>query len=313
MDLSPELRLMVYQLLLRSDKPFELWSGMWEPRDAIFSGIWKSRNATWSHFARYKHVLHVLRLSKEIRNEATSVFWGENEFRMSALNSFIICDTFFLTIGDFNVRFLRKLTLDTSLGSERVYNAFPKYQNKAIKLMADRGMSVRYPDNMRYPVGMDAVTGVLRTFHRLANDGGVDLKELQLLWPCGTWYGSYENFEERLRYVNRLKESIEDLRISLILYHGNCSTEENKQHYGHSDDWRARWNRRKSMKDNNWLLGAALDMGWPLRECYGLDDEHGRYTVLDAGAIKDDTVTSWFDSYLDSDSDSDSDYDDDDY
>lgn len=192
----------MYRHLLRSDEPFELWTGY----------HCECPPATWTHFVRYRRVLHLLRLCKQIRKEAASVFYGENEFRISSIGSYIVCDTFFHTIGVYNVRFLRKLTL-------HVPDVSACYrEDKTIELIARRGMASLYPVSNDYRVSFDALIGVLSTLHRLANHDGVDLKELLLIYPCGGHeFPMDDKSEDCFYYINRLKASIEDLHISIVL------------------------------------------------------------------------------------------------
>lgn len=289
MEIPAELRLIVYQYLLRSERPFELWPGLYEA------------DATWSHYASFKFVLPVLRLSKNIHSEAAPVFYGENEFRFSGADAYLVCKSFFMTIGDSNVRFLRKLTLPipTILGAECASWGVDDIERDISHRIERCGM-VRPYQNISFSDSLDAVDSIIKTLHQLAKDDvGIALKELQLIVPCTLYYfRDQEHENERLcRDVNCLKGSNKDLRISLVLHHHGFFRKM-KQVYGHADDFDydgtpIQDQCRSGRADRAWLLNVATDMDWSLRECYGLDDEHGGYQVVDAGSIVDDTVTGW--------------------
>lgn len=75
------------------------------------------------------------------------------------------------------------------------------------------------------------------------------------------------------------------------------------QSYGHPDEQIVAWWCKRVRKRHSWLTETVLDMGWSLKEVHGLDDDQGRYKVLDAGTIVDDSITGWFVSNSGSDSD----------
>jgi hypothetical protein len=75
--------------------------------DTIKAAAWHYRNI---HRKNVKPALRILRTSKTINHEAAGIFYGENEFRFSALHGIDVLPAFCSIIGKANIARLRKIT-----------------------------------------------------------------------------------------------------------------------------------------------------------------------------------------------------------
>ena len=114
LDLPPELRNHVYRAMLVLDSPIEL-----APKSTGFRKYVQSRNDALNtmHEKRYRYDimprLRLLRTSKQVHREASSTFYGDNEFRFTSMDGWQYLSSFILTIGPQNTRLLRSIAVHT--------------------------------------------------------------------------------------------------------------------------------------------------------------------------------------------------------
>lgn len=112
--LPPEIRTHVYRAMLVLDSPIEL-----APKSTGFRKYVHSKN-DWLdaiHEKRYRYsIMPKLRLlctSKQVHREASSIFYGENEFRFTSMEGWQYLSSFILTIGLENTCLFRSIAVHT--------------------------------------------------------------------------------------------------------------------------------------------------------------------------------------------------------
>lgn len=109
MDLPRELREIVYELVLPVDQSIDLW-----PRLGAQS-CQANVHAFRSNLKHYKRTitptLKLLRVNKTINEEASSIFYGKNEFRFTNVRGFLVLQCFLDTIGLANASRLRHVAV----------------------------------------------------------------------------------------------------------------------------------------------------------------------------------------------------------
>ncbi|KAL1644991.1 hypothetical protein SLS58_004062 [Diplodia intermedia] len=289
MDLPVEVRIMIYRLLLLSCTPFELCFRAfveWVPGSRV-----PKEGSAWSHFASFRPALGVMRLNKQINREAAEVFYGENEFRFSAFNSFTPARAFLATIGTLNTRFLRKLTLFVPFLKRGCYR---DPQRNSIFMLQALGMPlptecVAAGDSAE--IHLASFDGIVHTFRQLAADAdGVALKELQLLTEVDSIAGSPKDAIRAMCYaLDDLRYFIKDLRISLVLHHGDCLTSlPGNRYYGLPRESVARY-----LGMSFWLFAEMARAGWEWRHVHDWKDNEGAYDVLEDDDILEDLPLKW--------------------
>ncbi|KAF2469149.1 uncharacterized protein BDR25DRAFT_356932 [Lindgomyces ingoldianus] len=128
MSLPPELRLKVYRHHLLSSSPIELWPHV--KNNTMYSANWRRANSLHAYMW-LNHKLGLLRVSSIIHLEASQVFYGENEFRFTGINGWMVCSLYLNTIGPQHFRFLRHITLHVPFpGTD--YLAMPTFANHTL-------------------------------------------------------------------------------------------------------------------------------------------------------------------------------------
>lgn len=144
LDLPSEVRNQVYRDILVLDQPIEL-----APKS---TGKHNSR-AHDVHMKRFKHVimprLHLLSTNRAVHAEATSVFYGENEFRFSNIEGWYILSSFLKTIGPDNAGLIRSIAVHVPWYGKALDNrhdGLPESINKmkGMKCLLD-SMGLKYP------------------------------------------------------------------------------------------------------------------------------------------------------------------------
>lgn len=92
---------MIFKELLTSESPLDL------------SHLeWARVNANWKRFRDLaRQASRIIPVNKMISVEAAEVLYGSNEFYFSNHHGWRILDAFLLTIGDANVRFIKKIAV----------------------------------------------------------------------------------------------------------------------------------------------------------------------------------------------------------
>ncbi|KAL1644990.1 hypothetical protein SLS58_004061 [Diplodia intermedia] len=289
---------MVYQYLLRYDKPFDIWL---KEFCVSFDGPSDEQEA-WTAFARFKSALGILRLRKTINKEAAEVFYGQNEFRFNNINAFLVFRSFAVTIGTANTRFLRKISLRVPpsgmwegelLPTDLHSLVCPSDKRNPIVKLRRRGMVTDFGDATRDP-GLEhpSFLGAFVThFRRLAADngrgGGGALRELRLILPHG-WEAKPLSREIMPAYhrVDAPKDCVKDLDVSLVVHQGmygsigtfGClrSVRRFVAHGGHV-------HIKKFVQVNLWFFKEVAGMGWAPRHFFDYWDGREAYAVLGDG------------------------------
>ncbi|KAF9630768.1 hypothetical protein BFW01_g1330 [Lasiodiplodia theobromae] len=287
-DLPTEIRLMVYKHLgLQAPGGFfELWGpGTWpcqaEFRDNIFNPTLDAampiRN-TFRKYAAFRKVVSLMRLCKKVHGEVAELFYGEQNFRFSNSNGFVMLGAWMHTIGALHFQCLRHVTVQipmrdtddrciSSLGGWKVFE----------QIVAKRGM--RMPmyglDKKQQQQQQQRVTYAQHRYDKTVTGVFQDLKsipclrKLELLVPwnfpllgnlvCERGYLEQFDAVERVRHVVEdhcldgsywgqlaaLKQdavSSPDLEIALVVLHGlRCMDFEADAYFVQSHLRTARW------------------------------------------------------------------------
>lgn len=110
-----ELRIEVLRAALVSPDPIELWpeTGSFEHNAKIRKNFHRNfaRRTKWALQDNRGLVVQLLRVSRAIHELGVKIFYGENEFRFSAVNGWIVANCFLYTIGPRHFQHLRVITL----------------------------------------------------------------------------------------------------------------------------------------------------------------------------------------------------------
>jgi hypothetical protein len=112
MHLPPELRMLTYAAALTLPFPIDLWP---ETDDPIASHhtTTTSRNMQYVRAKMRQHGvnLNLLRVSRQVRFEATRCFYEENEWRFSGTNGWLVAAAFMFNVAKFGWQHIRCVTL----------------------------------------------------------------------------------------------------------------------------------------------------------------------------------------------------------
>ncbi|PSN65126.1 hypothetical protein BS50DRAFT_635938 [Corynespora cassiicola Philippines] len=126
-SLPTELRLQVYKHVLIQPRPIELWP---HGLDNTFKECQELRKETIYTYARTTQcTLTLLRVCKRIHAEASQTFYGDNEFRFTGINGWMVCRAWLHTIGHFNASFITDISLHVPFPGVD-YLLFPKDDNQ---------------------------------------------------------------------------------------------------------------------------------------------------------------------------------------
>ena len=128
LDLPAEVRNQIYRDVLVLDQATEL-----DPKST--KGKRHDLVVQARHNKRYRYDvqprLRVLRVNKQVHREASSIYYGENEFRFTNVSGWYILSSFLLTIGPDNVHLLRSITIHVPWpGDTRDGVTFPESRNQ---------------------------------------------------------------------------------------------------------------------------------------------------------------------------------------
>ncbi|EME45078.1 hypothetical protein DOTSEDRAFT_170248 [Dothistroma septosporum NZE10] len=109
LSLSAELRNTIYRLILVPAPGYIDYA----PKTTLFlAGNHRVRKQQLNEFkTNILPALHLLRLNKQIRAEAASIFYGENEFRFTNVKGWYVMDTWLRQIGPYNQSLVRKIAV----------------------------------------------------------------------------------------------------------------------------------------------------------------------------------------------------------
>ncbi|KAF2265483.1 hypothetical protein CC78DRAFT_567543 [Lojkania enalia] len=125
MELPVELRLGVYRYILVQNDPIELWPHVKN------NTMYCANNYRRQGFREYRSlnsVRRLLRVSSVVNEEASQIYYGENQFRFSGINGWMVFSAFLYTIGPRHSRFLTHITIHVPFPG-RDYLALPTSVN----------------------------------------------------------------------------------------------------------------------------------------------------------------------------------------
>jgi hypothetical protein len=124
LQLPTELRLRVYREVLVQSRPIELWPHV--PNNTI--GMANLQRATTMRLYRenIQPRLQLLRTNKLIHAEASEMFYGENEWRFSGINAWMVFSCWLHTIGQPHFKWLKHVVLHVPFEGKD-FVAYPTY------------------------------------------------------------------------------------------------------------------------------------------------------------------------------------------
>ncbi|KAF2124366.1 hypothetical protein P153DRAFT_400995 [Dothidotthia symphoricarpi CBS 119687] len=122
--LPSELRLQIYRKLLVRPEPIDLWPHI--RYNMMYNCNLQRATVMREYQSTNRPRVALLRVSKLIHEEASEVFYGENEWRFSGINGWMVMSCWLNTIQFRHFRFLKTVTVHVPfLGKD--YVAFPTY------------------------------------------------------------------------------------------------------------------------------------------------------------------------------------------
>jgi len=247
MDLPTELRVEVLRCVLRSEKDFEFWTE--KKGEAYDTVVQRRRDATQyvrlTTGPRAEFPLQLLRVCKQLNEEAAEIFYGENIFRFIGRGGWVVALAFMNKIGRQHWRFLKHLVLPVPIPTQGKafdctawqYHVYRPAHHDAleellsinqkeywIELLQEIGLRVprQLPGNLgafvRYPwLSFKIVCDLLAQAQRLRN---LDLVITDGYYPMGNGMWT-KNPVRQSRYWDRLEsfeEQMPNLTISLIRF-----------------------------------------------------------------------------------------------
>lgn len=114
MGLPGEIRNKIYGYLLQTDGVIELWYDSLPTQYGHhlegYLGTKQDRACLPHSFRQAANSLNILRISKHIHGEMSTLFYGTNEFRASHVNGAVMMAAFLRTIGQSNSSLIRKVS-----------------------------------------------------------------------------------------------------------------------------------------------------------------------------------------------------------
>jgi hypothetical protein len=278
LDLPPELRVMVYKILLVLPHPVELWPECDVPL-ASHQNIIVHRNLQYLKQKLNSRKINVglLRTCKLINYEARHVFYGCNEWKCSGLNGWMVANAFLYTIGRENIKCIRSITLPMPFKFHLakpfpIHGApMPAVSSKAVLRLAKQ-IPFEIPAGWEYVPSFYEVCAALSTHCR-------DLRALNLVLPA--WYlPSLIDVVSKKKMLDRLVGlqghmaatqghltrplSIISIRVSKV----------NRvlQAYSHAISWEPDERQQP-------LVQEFITRGWQIKQT--TCDKHGRYATTD--------------------------------
>jgi hypothetical protein len=216
MKLPAELRLEVYRYRLVQQSPIELWPHV------IDNVRWRSNIKRQKAFRRYESLypaLGLLRVSRLINEEASQVFYGENEFRFSGINGWMVFSAFLNTIGPSQYRFLTHVTIHVPFPGQE-YLAIPSFGRTGFqervcrhKLSQKRGFHCRLLQyGLKVPPNWNYDSSIRDCIAKLSKS---NLKTFRLVLPPTYYINSQSHNKKMTRYwemLIRFKRDIDTAR-----------------------------------------------------------------------------------------------------
>ena len=217
--LPAEIRNQIYRLVLIADPAYIDLSPKTTRTDI-------TNNKARQHHTRrlereIKPSLRLLRVNKQINNEAASIFYGETEFRFTCSKGWYILDAFLRTIGLKNQAFLRKIAIHVPWSG--------KSNDHFQEGLKESGGTLRYIDllikrlNLR-PCSASMAFRIKRSVHVLEKHGS--LTNFRLILPDSFDLSWLDQSSTTLYFPNAQYDAVlrpskfENLKVELIRLHG---------------------------------------------------------------------------------------------
>lgn len=248
-------------------------------------------------FDEYKDlipVLGLLRVCSLIHSEASAVFYGENEFRFSAINGWMVLDAFLYTITPRHFQYLRHITVHVPFpGIESLAN--PTYHSLTftericrMRRQNDHMRRFLQRQGLRVPQYWNYDAAVSRTVKQLSTSS--HLKTFQVVLPP-TYYINHDSKEpamslgwywrklESLVYsvnATRGAQGYKPMHVGFIFLKLTDSYHRVSIRARELRPWLIRYRgQTKKMRD------ILKDMKWVDSVKYGVHDWVGTYQVMD--------------------------------
>jgi len=122
---------MIYNLALVLDRPIDLWpkvkrSGGWRS--------WRLRQANRRRLSQELN-LKLLGVSKQVCEEAAETLFGQNTFRFTNINGWVVFSCFLFTIGAQNYKYLRHVGIHVPFLGEELSGASVDWERRTIDSM----------------------------------------------------------------------------------------------------------------------------------------------------------------------------------
>ncbi|KAF2465313.1 uncharacterized protein BDR25DRAFT_360675 [Lindgomyces ingoldianus] len=178
LDLPVEIRLSIYEIVLKLSKPIEMWPETGFP--GLGNRMARGRNFRKLHKAHSKWNcnINLLRTCRLINTEAGEIYYGKNSFRFSAVNGWMVANTFLYQIGRRNYQHITSLTLPLPFWYEDYENRFKCIYTSTSFRNFTAAVPFRHPRDLDYELSCFDVCYALMKFERL--------KTLNLVLPH--WY-----------------------------------------------------------------------------------------------------------------------------
>ncbi|ORY06388.1 hypothetical protein BCR34DRAFT_590629 [Clohesyomyces aquaticus] len=111
LDLPTEIRFRIYEFALVFDEPIEIWPETGDPRHGNRKAMYKNFRALKRNHSQWGRNVKLLRTCMLIHAEAGEVYYGNNAFRFSAMNGWMVANAFLYHIGHGHYKHITSLTV----------------------------------------------------------------------------------------------------------------------------------------------------------------------------------------------------------